>query len=112
MILIAGSRIRTVNIANPDGLHLRASASIAKVASEFHAQARVCRGRQQADAKSVLELVTLAAAQGTELRLEATGPDADQLLDALEELFENDFSVHTACGVGAGSSDQPATRIA
>ncbi len=87
MIATANSRMRTVIVANPHGLHVRACASIVEAVDAFNAHATVYRGMLRAEANSILELLMLTAQQGTELILRATGPDADTLLDALAELF-------------------------
>jgi phosphocarrier protein len=73
-------------------LHIRNSASVVQAAMAYDASAWVCCGHQKAAATSVLELLMLAAQHGAELTLKATGPDADQLLDALVELFSPDYS--------------------
>lgn len=87
MIAMTNSPVRSVIVANPHGLHIRACASIVETVSAFNAHATVCRGVLCAEANSILELLMLTAHQGTELILRATGPDADTLLDALAELF-------------------------
>jgi phosphotransferase system HPr (HPr) family protein len=81
---------RSVIVTNPLGLHLRACAEITKTASAFDAQATIRRGKKQADAESILDLMMLSAEYGTRLLLEAQGADARRLLDALESLFECD----------------------
>jgi phosphocarrier protein len=66
----------------------RSCARVANLASQFDAAARICSGRQEADATSVLELMTLAASEGTRLFLEVEGPQAEALFDALVREFE------------------------
>lgn len=78
---------RTVRVTNPDGLHLRTCVSVARVATEFQAEATVSRGEKRAKAESVLDLLALGAEEGAELKLEVSGPDALRLLDALAEVF-------------------------
>jgi phosphocarrier protein len=87
MIAMTNSMIRTVTVANPYGLHFRACAAIVETADGFNATATVSLGMRRAEANSVLDLLMLAAQQGTELILRATGPEADTLLEALAELF-------------------------
>ena len=89
--MITTNKIRTVVVQNPNGMHLRACASIAQRASHSDANAEICRGQYRAGATSVLELAALTAEHGTELTLEAEGPDAESLLNALVELFANSF---------------------
>jgi phosphotransferase system HPr (HPr) family protein len=48
-------------------------------------------GSQRADGKSILEVLTLAAEAGTHVVIEATGPDADEAIDAIGGLFERNF---------------------
>ena len=50
------------------------------------------RGDERVDGKSILSILTLAAAQGTELSIEATGQDADAALDALADLVAKGFA--------------------
>jgi phosphotransferase system HPr (HPr) family protein len=87
MVMTENTGQRTVRVTNPDGLHLRTCEAIAKVASEFQAKATVSRGEKRAKAESVLDLMGLGAAEGTELNLEASGPDAVGLLDALAKVI-------------------------
>ena len=82
---------RQSEIANALGLHLRAAGEFVHVALKFQAQVRVCLDGKVADGKSILDLLTLAAASGTRLELEANGPDADAVLDALCQLIEARF---------------------
>ena len=50
------------------------------------------RGDERVDGKSILSVLTLAAAQGTELSIEATGQDAEAALDALSDLVAEGFA--------------------
>jgi phosphotransferase system HPr (HPr) family protein len=86
---------RRVMVQNTDGLHLRAAAMLAQTASEFHSDIRVvCRNRA-ADAKSIMDLLTLVAEKGCELDLEARGPDSCMAINAMADLvlsgFRNSF---------------------
>lgn len=76
---------RTVTITNPAGLHARPSAGIAQAVGRFQSQVRIRNGSHVVDARSILELLTLGAGQGTSLVLTAKGPDAEQVLDAVVE---------------------------
>jgi phosphocarrier protein HPr len=83
---------RKVIVTNPHGLHARPADMLAKVASRFQSQVEIIRGDERIDGRSILAILTLAATQGTELVLEARGPDAQAALDALAGLFENNFA--------------------
>jgi phosphocarrier protein HPr len=82
----------TVTIRNESGLHVRAAAMVVRTAATF--RSTVTRGGQSAQADSVLELLTLAAAQGAQLQLSAEGPDAELAVAALRDLIERGFAEH------------------
>jgi phosphotransferase system HPr (HPr) family protein len=79
---------RSVIITNPMGLHFRPAAIFAKRAAEFQSAVNVIRpdGRR-VNGKSMLDLLTLAAEQGTELVVEAAGSDAAAAVNALAQLL-------------------------
>ena len=79
-------------MSNPQGLHARPAEVFVKTASQFQARIEVVKDGQRVDGKSILNILTLAAVEGTELHLEATGPDAQGALDALAELFKHNFA--------------------
>lgn len=82
---------RTVVIANPQGLHARPADLFVKVASQYESNIEVIKDDERVDGKSILAILTLAAVQGTQLRIEATGRDAEAALDALAELVLRNF---------------------
>lgn len=82
---------RTVVVVNPQGLHLRSAEMFVKAANQYQSRIEVVRENRRVDGKSILNLVTLAAVQGTELVIEAHGPDAEAALNALSELFARGF---------------------
>jgi phosphotransferase system HPr (HPr) family protein len=85
------TRRQQVVISNALGLHMRPANKFANLADRFEAEIRVlCEGRI-IDGKSILDLTTLAAEQGTILELEACGPDAAQAIEALVALVAGDF---------------------
>ena len=77
-------------ITNPTGLHARAAAKLAELASEYESVVRVGQNKM-VDGKSILSLMMLAAVYGTELNIEAKGPDESEAVDALRELIKNGF---------------------
>ncbi|WP_319777394.1 HPr family phosphocarrier protein [Maridesulfovibrio sp.] len=83
--------VRTVVVSNQLGLHARPAAKLAQEAQNFTADIMVVCESQEVDAKSILDVLTLAAAQGSVLELRADGPDAVAALDCLEEHFKNRF---------------------
>jgi phosphotransferase system HPr (HPr) family protein len=84
---------RTVVVTNRDGLHVRACSAIVDTVGRHQANVTVEKGDQAVDASSIFDLMSLAASQGTELVLSATGPDAAAVLEALVRLFADEFGV-------------------
>ena len=74
---------RRVTVANPAGLHMRPAGVVAKHAQSFAAAVTVCNGDRKADGKSPMALILLIALPGTELVVEADGPDAESAADAV-----------------------------
>jgi phosphotransferase system HPr (HPr) family protein len=72
-------------------MHLRPADMLVRLATQFESSIDVVRAGDRFDGKSILSLMTLAAEQGTELVLEAKGPDAEAALEALAELFGRGF---------------------
>jgi phosphocarrier protein len=80
-----------VQLVNRLGLHARAAARLVHTAARYEASITVRRGTSRVDGKSILGLLTLAAARGTRLRVTADGPDADAALDELARLVRDRF---------------------
>lgn len=83
--------IREVELVNPQGLHARPASLLVRKANEYEASVTLRVGDDQADCKSIMEVMMLASPQGTKLTIEAEGPDADTVVDALEALFVEGF---------------------
>jgi phosphotransferase system HPr (HPr) family protein len=83
---------RTVVVNNPQGIHARPADLIVRLAKQFQANIEFVKDNYRVDGKSILNLMTLAAEQGTQLTIEADGPDAQAALDALAELFAANFA--------------------
>lgn len=82
---------RVVTVRNPQGLHARPADLLVRLASQFESTLRISSGSEWVDCKSILSLLTLGAAQGTELAIQAEGTDAESALQAIAELFEAGF---------------------
>ena len=78
-------------ISNQRGLHARASAKFVECASSFRAHITVTREGNTVPATSIMGLMMLGAAPGTEINLCASGPQAKEALDALEKLVTDKF---------------------
>lgn len=82
---------RSIVICNRLGLHARAAAKLVTLASRYHCDVRVRSQAREVNGKSIMGVLMLAAAQGTEITLVAEGEDAEQALDALCGLVSNRF---------------------
>ena len=80
-----------VVICNELGLHLRAAAAFVKLAEGYTSDVALERDGASANGKSIIALVTLAAAKGTTVRVVADGPDAKDAVEALVALVEDRF---------------------
>lgn len=80
-----------VRIVNARGLHARAAARLARLAGTFEAEITVARDDLVVPATSILGLMMLAAAPGTEIDVAARGPDAEAALSAVVDLVRRGF---------------------
>lgn len=78
-------------VTNPKGLHARPSALLVKTAMEFESDIFLTNNCNTADAKSVLGIMTLCAKAGTELILKIEGPDENEALQAIIEVFNTKY---------------------
>jgi phosphocarrier protein NPr len=78
---------RTVVVTDPKGIHAQSAVDIAKVVRKFHSKVTLSKDNQQADGTDVLHMLSLLMECGSQVVLEATGPDAEDALDAIEPLF-------------------------
>jgi phosphocarrier protein HPr len=82
---------RSVQIVNKNGLHARPAAEIVKAASKFTADITITRDDLEVNGKSIMGVMMLAAEYGSTVMLRATGPDAEQAIDALTKLIADRF---------------------
>lgn len=78
-------------LVNERGLHARPCHAIVTTALGFSSSLRIACGAQEVDGKSMLELLTLCAAQGATLEFRAVGEDARELVSRLSELTASGF---------------------
>src|SRR4051812_29443128 len=76
----------TVRITSPNGLHMRPATAFAELARLFQSAIHVTREDTRVNGKSPLDMMLLAAPEGSELVIEAHGPDAHDALQRLVEL--------------------------
>ena len=82
---------RQVEIVNRLGLHARAAAKLVHRASGFESSISLVRDGEEVDAKSILGILLLAAAQGTSITVRCEGPDEEEALASLEQLIASKF---------------------
>lgn len=82
---------RTLPITNVRGLHARASRKLAEIALTFEARIIVRREEEEADARSLMDLMMLGAGIGSEIEVEAYGHDAEAAVRAIEALVTAKF---------------------
>ncbi|MEF2230768.1 MAG: HPr family phosphocarrier protein [Pseudodesulfovibrio sp.] len=77
-----------VMVRGEHGLHARPAGKLAQQAQSFRAEISIHTNGNRADAKSILDVLTLAAAPGDMIEIRARGEDAGEALDSLRALFE------------------------
>lgn len=82
---------QTTNIVNKLGLHARAAAKFVTQASLFESDINVKRNGKNVNGKSIMGVMMLAAAKGSEIELIIDGVDEQQAMQSLIELIENRF---------------------
>ena len=78
---------KTVFVHNELGLHARPAAKLAQAAQQYQSQITLEYDDMVADAKSILDILSLAAGRGASLTLRCTGEDAGKAAESLEALF-------------------------
>ena len=82
-----------IKVINPLGLHARAAAQLVRLASRFQSKIILARTDNNviADAKSILSVLTLAAANGTHLEINVEGEDEQEAFEAICGIFADGF---------------------
>lgn len=82
---------KETEIVNRLGLHARAAAKLVHTAGAFQSRVTVARDGEEVDAKSILGVLLLAAAQGTTVTIRCDGKDEDKAIEAVTALIANRF---------------------
>lgn len=85
------SLTQKMEIQNQKGLHARASAKFVDVVEQHDARARVSKDGMEAEGDSIMGLLMLAASRGTTIEVETSGPEAAELMAALDALVADKF---------------------
>jgi phosphocarrier protein len=80
-----------VTVKNRAGIHARPAALIVQTAGKFESQIQIAKDSEEINAKSIMGIITLGAAYDTDLTISAEGPDEQEAVDALAQLFDNRF---------------------
>jgi phosphocarrier protein len=86
-----GKMVRVMPIINQKGLHARASAKFVQTVEKFNADVLVDRGAETVGGTSIMGLMMLAAAPGTSITVSASGPEAAEVIEALDALLASRF---------------------
>lgn len=82
---------RELHVVNRMGIHARPATRIVELTNAYKSRVNFLKDGEEVDGKSIFGVMTLAATQGTTLKVRAWGEDARELLEALEALFRGGF---------------------
>lgn len=83
---------KTANVVNKLGIHARPASLIVQTAIKFKSSIQLIKDGASADAKSIMSVMMLAAAQGSSVVVRAEGEDEESAVDAVVKLFEMKFN--------------------
>jgi phosphotransferase system HPr (HPr) family protein len=84
---------RTVTVVNENGLHMIPCSLMVRLVKDYQGDVRLSNGQHEADARSMFDLLQLAAGPGTVLTVTVVGEGAEILLDQISRFFENGFKL-------------------
>ncbi|WP_462323287.1 HPr family phosphocarrier protein [Desulfoplanes sp.] len=82
---------KTISVQNELGLHARPAAKIAQAAQKYSASIHIKIAEREIDAKSILDILSLAAPMGTDVAVKASGHDATEAVSDIVRLFKERF---------------------
>jgi phosphocarrier protein len=83
---------KEITIINRLGLHARPAAMFVRIASRYRSEVWVEKEGEKINGKSIMGLMMLAAGQGSTLNISCEGPDADRVMEELEQLIQQKFN--------------------
>lgn len=83
--------VRTFTINNKLGLHARAASLLVQITNKYASEIFVTKNDQEVNGKSIMGILMLAAAKGSQITVKADGQDANDALNAISELIEGKF---------------------
>lgn len=81
----------TLQITNKHGLHARPAAHLVKIAGKFNSEIKIFKDGLEVNAKSIMGVMMLAAEPGSEVLVQADGPDETDALTEIKDLFDKKF---------------------
>jgi phosphocarrier protein HPr len=88
---VSGPLRAVAQITNKRGLHARASAKVVEAAARFQSEITIVKDGTRVNARSIMGLMMLAASLGSEIGVEAEGPDAGAAMTAMLALIDAKF---------------------
>ncbi|MDR3330807.1 MAG: HPr family phosphocarrier protein [Endomicrobium sp.] len=85
-------REKAIVVSNKMGLHARPAAILVQTTSKYQSVVKILKDNFEVDAKSIMGIMALAAGHGSELKFIANGPDENEVIIAIESLFNSNFS--------------------
>ncbi|RKZ29871.1 HPr family phosphocarrier protein [bacterium] len=82
---------RELQIINKLGLHARPAMLLVKTASKFQSSIKLVKDNVEANAKSIMGVLVLAAEKGSKIKILVDGPDEEEALEAIAKLFADGF---------------------
>jgi len=82
---------QVIKVSNRAGIHARPAAILVHAAKDFKSSIYLEKGNDRINAKSIMGILTLAAAYKTELKVIAEGEDEKQAVELIARLFESKF---------------------
>lgn len=83
---------REITVTNTLGIHARPASMIVKTATQYKSDITLLKDDVSSDAKSIMGVMMLAAAQNSKITIQANGPDEEQAVAVIAELFEQKFN--------------------
>lgn len=83
---------KTLKVTNEAGIHARPAAAVVETCARFKSHVSFTKGDIRANAKSIMNIMLLAAEYGAEIMVEVEGPDEAEAMAAVEKLFANRFN--------------------
>ena len=82
---------KIIKVSNKMGLHARPAALLVQTVAKFQATVKILKDDFEVDSKSIMGVMTLAAGPGSDLKFVADGSDENEVLTAIENLFNSGF---------------------